>query len=106
MLIASRTFLCGSLVSFSRMVHPKDKLKPREQCGVVYGVDCQVCGESYVGETGRSLGERAEEHQKSIEKGDSKSALSQHQEHSGHIVSTPPLIDSHHLRKNRSEVPT
>ena len=45
-----------------------------------------------MGETGRSLGERTVEHQKSIDKGDMKSALSQHQEQTGHRVnSVTPL---------------
>ncbi len=46
----------------------------------------------YIGETGRSLGERTLEHQKSIDIGDCKSALSQHQEQTGHRVNnTNPL---------------
>ena len=57
------------------LVRPKDPLDPSEQCGVVYESDCDVCGEVYVGETGRYLGERIAEHQKSMEKQDQKSAL-------------------------------
>ena len=68
------------------LVRPKDPLDPPEQCGVIYQTDCDVCGEIYVGETGRSLGERTVEHQKSIDKQDMKSALSQHQEQTGHRV--------------------
>ena len=78
------------------LVHPKDKMTPKEQCGVVYETECQVCGDRYIGETGRSLGERTEEHEKSVDKRDSKSALSQHQETTGHVVHTPPLIE--HIR--------
>ena len=37
------------------MVSPNDPLDPREQCGVIYKCDCNVCGELYVGETGRSF---------------------------------------------------
>ena len=61
------------------LVRPKDKLEKEEHCGVVYESECQVCVEIYIGETGRSLGERAEEHNKSIMKQDIKSAFSQHQ---------------------------
>ena len=68
-------------------------MKPNEQCGVVYETECQVCGERYIGETGRSLGERVEEHEKSVAKSDSKSAFSQHQEITGHVVQAPPLIE-------------
>mgnify|MGYP001824971233 CR=1 FL=1 len=76
------------------VVRPKDPLDTNEQCGVVYQCACEVCGESYVGETGRSLGERIAEHQKSVDKGDMSSALSQHQETTGHLVSaTKPILD-------------
>ena len=44
----------------------QDKMEPTEQCGVVYQSECEVCGECYIGETGRSLGERVEEHDKSV----------------------------------------
>ena len=75
------------------LVHPKDKVMPNEQCGVVYETECQVCGERYIGETGRSLGERVEEHEKSVDKKDSISVLSQHQEKTGHVVQTKPFLD-------------
>ena len=70
------------------VVSPKDPLDIDDQCGVVYISQCDLCGEQYVGETGRSLGERCDEHDKSVEKGDSKSALSQHQERTGHKVNS------------------
>ena len=77
------------------LVRPKDPLDPDEQCGVVYECHCEVCNKTYIGETGRSLGDRMAEHQKSLDKGDMSSALSQHQESTGHRVSaTKPLIDS------------
>ena len=39
-----------------------------------------------MGEMERSLGERAQEHDKSVKQGDSKSALGQHQVKTGHKV--------------------
>ena len=51
------------------MVSPTDPLDMCEQCRVIYEIRCEVCGELYVGETGRSLGERVEEHAKSLAKG-------------------------------------
>ena len=75
------------------LVSPKDPLDHSERCGVIYECACDVCGERYVGETGRSLGERMEEHAKSVEKCDQKSALSQHQEQSGHVVNHKPLSE-------------
>ena len=50
------------------LVSPKDKLSDGEQCGIIYKYKCQVCEDTYVGETGTSLGERIKEHQKSVEK--------------------------------------
>ena len=77
------------------VVRPKDPLDTAEQCGVVYQCECEVCGERYIGETGRSLVERIVEHQKSVEKGDWSSAISQHQETTGHLVSgTKPILDT------------
>ena len=49
---------------------------------VIY--ECDLCGEVYVEETEKSLRWRVEDHAKSIEKGVSKSAFSQHQERTGH----------------------
>ena len=79
------------------LVKPKDPLTPEEKCGTIYKIQCPVCGEYYVGESERSLGERCSEHTKSIEKENSKSALSQHQERTGHRVLQdglkPEIID-------------
>ena len=75
------------------VVRPKDPLDLHEQCGVVYKSDCDICGSTYVGEMGRSLRERTEEHVDSIRLQDSKSAFSQHQETTGHLVnSKTPLM--------------
>ena len=61
------------------VVSPKDSLDMCKWCGVVYACDCEVCSKLYVGEMGRSVGERVEEHTKFLAKGDKKSALSEHQ---------------------------
>ena len=67
------------------VVSPKDPLDICEQCGGIYQCACDVCGVLYVGETGRSLVERVDEHAMSIERQGSKLALSQHQEQSGQM---------------------
>ena len=51
-----------------------------------------VWGEIYWGDR-EILGVRVEEHEKSVAKRDSKSALSQHQETTGHVVRSPPFIE-------------
>ena len=48
----------------------------------------------YVGETERSLGERTLENQKSLDRGDCKSALSQHQIQTRHAVTKRPIVDN------------
>ena len=48
------------------LVKPKDPLDDMEKCGVICKVGCEECGQVYVGETDRSLGERTLEHQKSL----------------------------------------
>ena len=40
----------------------------------------------------RSLGERQQEHDKSVKEGDSKPDLIQHQVKTGHVVITKPVI--------------
>ena len=39
----------------SQSVHPKDKVSPLEQSGVVYKILCNDCPEKYMGETERVL---------------------------------------------------
>ena len=73
---------------------PKDPLDDMEKCGVIYKVGCEECGQVYVGETERSLGERTLEHQKSLNREDCKSALSQHQMQTGHAVRKRPIMDN------------
>ena len=75
-------------------MRPKDPLLPVEKCGVIYKFACEQYGEVYVGETERSLGERTMEHQKSLDRLDSKSALSQHHLKSRHLVTTKPISDN------------
>ena len=76
------------------LVKPKDSLDNKEKCGVIYKVGCEECGKVYVGETERSLGERTLEHQKSLDRGDCKSALSQIQMQTGHAVTKRPIMDN------------
>ena len=50
------------------LVHPKDRVKDEDKCGVVYHVPCLSCPQVYIGETGRKLSVRINEHQKETEK--------------------------------------
>ena len=40
------------------LVHPKDRIKKEDHTGVVYQVSCTTCNESYIGQTGRTMGHR------------------------------------------------
>ena len=50
------------------LVHPKDKRDPLSTTGCIYEVPCANCNESYVGEIGRRLETRLNEHKKETEK--------------------------------------
>ena len=49
------------------LVHPKDKIEKQKTCGVVYKVKCNNCEKVYIGETGRKLETRIQEHRKDVE---------------------------------------
>ena len=54
------------------LVHPKDKVKILRKANCVYRIPYKNCDKTYVGETGRSLGVRMEEHRKEAEKSESR----------------------------------
>jgi len=56
----------------SMLVHPKDKLLPQQKAEAIYEIPCGDCASSYIGETGRPFGTRLKEHQKEVEKFESK----------------------------------
>ena len=82
------------------LVHPKDKLDPREG---VYRIDCMNCKKCYIRETKRKLATRVKEHRKEVEKLDkgrsftrdskkqalnerSKSAITDHVTQEKHVI--------------------
>ena len=71
----------------SSLVKPKDKVGKDKQSGVIYSVKCSDpnCSALYVGETGRSIGERIKEHATH-----NSSALKMHHMSCGH---PPPSLD-------------
>ena len=54
------------------LVKPKDKRPMMDSIGTVYNIPCAQCPKAYVGETGRKLGVRIEEHKDSVKKVDNK----------------------------------
>ena len=49
------------------VVHPKDKVPDKDKTGLVYNIPCKNCSQVYVGETGRKLETRLQEHQKEVD---------------------------------------
>ena len=60
------------------LVRPKDEITVEEKCGVIYNIKCKDCDTDYIGETARKLGTRLNEHRKSVQACDLKSAVSEH----------------------------
>ena len=117
------------------LVHPKDKVADEDKCGVVYHVPCSSCPQVYIGETGRKMSVRIEEHRKETEKVTSRrktrstsvtedtstfrSAISVHAREKNHIMNFDDVSildrediwirrrmkESMHVRKLKPEVP-
>ena len=60
-----RTVFKSDTILRSHLVRPKGALEPTKQNGVVYKIPCE-CGKVYIGETGRSMRERINEHDRDI----------------------------------------
>ena len=68
----------------NQLVKPKDKIKNIEKCNVVYKIECNDCNSEYIGETGRNLFTRLEEHRKDVSIGKENSQVFQHSRDTGH----------------------
>ena len=64
---------------------PKDKTDKCDRCGVVYKVQCSICSDTYIGETGRKLKTRLTEHRRPSSSG-YDSAIYEHQSTRGHQI--------------------
>ena len=73
----------GSRTIRDLLVHPKDKDTILKKSGVIYKYSCGRvdCGEEYIGESGRTFGERYREHMRS------PSPIMDHHNTTGHEVS-------------------
>ena len=57
-----------------------------EKCGVIYNIRCKDCDADRIGETARNLGTRLNEHRKSVQAYDLKSAVSEHAKDTDHSI--------------------
>ena len=77
------------------VVSPRDHIDTNRQCGVIYGCACDVCSVLYVGGGRGDLQLRKQKNNvmQRLQREDSKSALSQHLEQSGHRWNNNPIMD-------------
>ena len=58
---------------------PKDRVPSIQKSGVVYKIPCASCPASYIGQTGRKLRQRLDEHRRAVRQADfNASALAEH----------------------------
>jgi hypothetical protein len=67
----------------------KDRREVDESTGVVYQISCGGCNAQYIGETGRELGRRVEEHQRAIRNRQQSSHLYRHIQDTQHTIDWP-----------------
>ena len=66
------------------LVKPKDKVKTNDKCNIVYKLNCNNCNVEYIGETGRNLCTRMEEHERDVRIGKENSQVYHHSRSTGH----------------------
>ena len=67
----------------------KDSREVLETTGIVYQIPCGECNAQYIGETGRELGTRVEEHQRAIRNRQQSSHLYRHIQETQHAIDWP-----------------
>ena len=65
----------------SMIVRPKDSTETSRKTGVIYNIKCKDCDHEYVGETGRTVATRVNEHRTKEE-----SAVLEHMSATGHRI--------------------
>ena len=85
------------------IVHPKDPVPKENKAGVVYQIPCSTCPQTYIGQTGRTLGQRLKEHQRAVkDRNVTTSALAEHVCKTGHTIDwtqTQILENNHNTSK-------
>lgn len=68
------------------LLNVKNKVPDQKKKGVVYLIPCRECEEGYVGETGRTLQKRIEEHKTAVRRGDEKNGIAVHVKKTNHTI--------------------
>ena len=69
------------------LMKPKDPVDDHLKKGVVYRIGCKDCHQSYIGQSGRSLSHRVQEHRRAVINADfNASALAEHAWNNGHRI--------------------
>ena len=79
----------------SLLTHVKAFTPPEEQKCVVFRVPCE-CGSVYVGETGRQMKTRIEEHKRAVMKADPTNAIAEHLWNTGHKIQWDETTSNDH----------
>ena len=68
------------------LTNVKDKDEPENRPGAVYKIKCSDCQATYIGETGRNLTTRLNEHKRATKKGDVNNNITEHHLKTSHTI--------------------
>ena len=74
------------------LTNVKDKDEPENRPGAVYRIKCSDCQATYIGETGRNLTTRLNEHKRATKKGDLNSNIARNTTQKQATPSTGTLL--------------
>ena len=104
-LVNVRTVSTSRKRKWSLMTGAKDPLPSQSLPGVVYAMGCTECPRIYIGETKRTAGRRAEEHQAHLRKGNADmSAVAYHAIHTQHAVHWKPQIIGREVNDKKRKI--
>ena len=72
----------------------KNKIPQEKKKAEVYTIPCHNCNTNYVGETGRTLQKRIEEHKSAVRRGDEKNGIAVHVKKTQHDINWAEAIQS------------
>ena len=85
----------------NRIINLKDKISTEQQYNVVYRINCNGCNNVYIGETGRNLITRINEHKQDLLKKKQLSQLYQHANSTSHNFNFDNTLERH--RENNTK---